>query len=271
MLRSLYSTRKIVVWVEDELTKEYLSALWRDKRIGFAVAAGREGVSALTNDARSGSDQRTNVFGVRDKDFGETNFPDWTNPDTYLFILPRHEIENYLLDWDALKAYGDERLGTDARKQVKRDAREIERRVKKRAAKLTWWAACKKMLSELHAELASEFPRDPTQEEITCLVGALNYILKTNDWHRRVCNLPCGPLDANSISNSLTRYHDERMNELLRTTPGRDACLVNRFTERRGHTFEVHATRTQQPPKRISTWPGPSPIGRLTTSSTPRT
>ncbi|HUT05033.1 MAG TPA: DUF4435 domain-containing protein [bacterium] len=205
MLKSLYKTRAVVVWVEDELTKEYLRTLWqKDPRIGFAVAAGREGVSSLTNDARSAPDQRTNVFGVRDRDFGETNFPDWTNADTFLFRLPAYEIENYLLDWDALAGCAGEEL--------RRNAAEIERRVKKRAAALTWWAACKRALNQIHTELTSGFPADPTQEEMSCLTGALNYVLKTNNWHCRACGLANGPLDKSAISDSLTRYHSD--NEL---------------------------------------------------------
>jgi len=201
MLRSLYKRRAVIVWVEDELTKEYIRALWRDNRIGFAVAAGREGVSALTTDARSGPDRQTNVFGVRDRDFGETNFPDWANPDTSVFRLPAYEIEDYLLDWDALAGC--------AAKRLRRNAAQIERRVKKRAEALTWWAACKRSLSDLHVELTGSFPPDPAQDEIPDRTSALDYILKTKDWHSHVCGLPRTDLAKNSIANNLSKYHKE--------------------------------------------------------------
>ncbi len=202
MLRSLYKRRAVVVWVEDELTKEYLRALWqKDPRIGFAVAGGRESVSALTTGARSGPDQRTNVFGVRDKDFGETNFPDWTNPHAYVFTIPRYEVENYLLDWDA--------LANCAAEGLTRRASEIERRVKKRATALTWWVVCKRSLSDLRIELTRSFPPDPTQDEITDHTSALDYILETKDWHRHVCGLPRANLAENSIASNLSKYHNE--------------------------------------------------------------
>ncbi|MBN2207916.1 MAG: hypothetical protein JW759_01270 [Candidatus Coatesbacteria bacterium] len=200
MIRWLYKRRAVVVWVEDVLTKEYLRVLWQDPKIAFAVAAGRDAVSSLTTDARSGSDARKNVFGIRDRDFGDTNFPDW-KPDTCIFTLPRYEIENYLLDWDALAGCAGEGL--------RRSAAEIERRVKKRATALTWWASCKRALLDLRMELTGSFPADPTQDEITDRASALNYVLKTNDWHGHVCGLLTTNLANYSVANNLSKYHGE--------------------------------------------------------------
>ena len=241
MLRSLYKRRAVVLWVEDELTKEYLRALWqKDPRIGFAVAAGREGVSALTTDARSGPDQRTNVFGVQDRDFGETNFPDWADPGTVIFRLRRYEIENYLLDWDALAGCATQGLHRNAdeiERRVKNGAEELvwwaackrllcdlrvqvkarfptgptqmERRVKKRAEELGWWAACKRLLSDLRVQVTGSFPADPARDKITDHGSALDYILKTNGWHGHVCGLPETSLENNSIASNLSKYHKE--------------------------------------------------------------
>ncbi len=199
MLKRLYETRKIVVWVEDELTREYLRALWQDERISFAVAGGRDGVSQLTNTARSKPISHKNVFGIRDRDFGETNLENWGKTKTLIFKLPQYEIENYLLDWEALLNCRSQNL--------KRDASEIQHRVKKRAKKLIWWAACKRTLSSLHFDLTETFPKSPKQNEASDHAAALNYILTTKDWHSHICSLPGTSLTKSSISDALTKCH----------------------------------------------------------------
>ena len=256
MLRLLYKRRAVVVWVEDGLTKEYLSALWNDQRIGFAVAAGREGVSALTTDARSGPDQRTNVFGIRDRDFGETNFQHWKDPNTCLFTLSRFEIENYLLDWDALKDCAEAGL--------RRNSAGIARRVKRRAETLAWWAACKRSLSDVHIELTGSFPDDPTQDEITDHTSALDYILETDGWHKQVCGLPKTDLSKNSIAQRLTDYHNEMTQDVksgdwVKTFPGkpllREARSYIRSSKRTGSAAEADVDLARD----IAKWQFPKP------------
>lgn len=61
----------INLWVEDRLTREYLSRLWRDPGIAFFVGGGNDGVRAFTKDAEN--DEFPNVFGVTDRDFRPSN------------------------------------------------------------------------------------------------------------------------------------------------------------------------------------------------------
>ena len=99
---ALYSGQ-INLWVEDDLTRAYLSALWNDSAVKFLIGGGRDGVVAILRDAHDAG--YTNVFGVIDRDHGRSNHGDWLKPSRTIrtFVLPRHEIENYLLDTSALQ------------------------------------------------------------------------------------------------------------------------------------------------------------------------
>ena len=94
----------INLWVEDELTREYLSAVWNDPTaVFFPIGGGNEGVGAVVKDAESAG--FPNVFGLIDRDFRPTtNRSHWSSPvKTFrTFVLPVHEIENDLLDPEAL-------------------------------------------------------------------------------------------------------------------------------------------------------------------------
>ena len=107
----------INLWVEDELTREYLSAVWNDPTaVFFLIGGGNEGVGAVVKDAESAG--FANVFGLIDRDFRPTtNRSHWSSPvKTFrTFVLPVHEIENDLLDPEALVA---SRLNTLRRTSV---------------------------------------------------------------------------------------------------------------------------------------------------------
>ena len=61
----------INLWVEDALTREYLSTLWNDSSVLFLVGGGNEGVRAIVKDAEEAG--LTSVFGLTDRDFRPTN------------------------------------------------------------------------------------------------------------------------------------------------------------------------------------------------------
>ena len=98
---SLYRA-PINLWVEDELTRAYLSAVWNSPAVAFFIGGGNEGVRAIVKDAEESG--FTNVFALIDRDFRQTNKPGWSDPKktSRTFVLPVHEIENYLLDAGAL-------------------------------------------------------------------------------------------------------------------------------------------------------------------------
>ena len=100
-LDSIYKAARIVLWVEDTCTRDYLREAWkRTPDVAFFIAGGNEHIPRLVLATR-----RLNighVFGILDRDFGRSNRAKWNTADN--FYLPRHEIENYLLDADAFTA-----------------------------------------------------------------------------------------------------------------------------------------------------------------------
>ena len=92
----------INLWVEDELTRAYLAEVWNDPSIAYFIGGGHDGVNAIVHDAEK--DGCRNVFAVIDRDNRPSNHKDWlTSGKTFrTFVLPVHEIENYLLDSAAL-------------------------------------------------------------------------------------------------------------------------------------------------------------------------
>lgn len=149
---SLYAA-PINLWVEDEVTRAYLDAVWNDPSIRFLIGGGSEGVQAIVNDAQQAG--HSNVFAVIDRDFRQTNKANWNNPaaNPRRFILPVHEIENYLLDSAALTGCRLNNLG--------RAANEIESMMTVRAKTLCWWAACREVVAELRRRFRQEFLSDP--------------------------------------------------------------------------------------------------------------
>lgn len=189
---------KVVVWVEDSLTEAYLSKLWQDPGVRLFVAGSAPTVEAAASDARKAGLKF--VFGVRDRDFGKTNFSSWSDPvkELTVFRLPRHELENYLLDWQAISRCTENRRG--------KKAREIEAEVKRHAEALDWWFATKVTLFELSTTLARGFPEDPGQARINSFNDAVAYVLKRNQWHQWVCKLPQTLLAQSRIESLLTKH-----------------------------------------------------------------
>jgi hypothetical protein len=143
----------INLWVEDRLSREYLSTLWNDPDVAFFVGGGNEGVRAIVRDAEDAG--FTNVFAVTDRDFRPTNRASWDDPAKtfHTFVLPVHEIENYLLDSRALQASRFSNLGlTEA---------EIEEHMGTAARRLCWWAACRDVVAELKCRFREPFVSDP--------------------------------------------------------------------------------------------------------------
>jgi len=144
------------LWVEDPLTRSYLSTLWGDPKIKFLVGGGNDGVEALVRAAEN--EGYPNVFGVVDRDFRASNQADWSEPGKVIrrFVLPVHEIENYLLNPDALAACRFQNL------KLSRD--DIERFMVGRASRLCWWAACREVVADFRRRFRGDFLHDPNPE-----------------------------------------------------------------------------------------------------------
>jgi len=142
---------RLSVWVEDELSREVLTLLWQDAQINVLVARGKAGVQALVGSRPPEFAER--VFGIVDRDFDDDNHAMWDQPGCDVLRWPAHELENLLLDFEALSQISS-----------RESPEQIEARAKARAEALRAWMACKSVLRELHNELGAEFPTDPRQD-----------------------------------------------------------------------------------------------------------
>ena len=160
----------INLWVEDELTKEYLEVVWGSTPdVVILTAGGSGGVRAMLEDVRKIG--HINVFGLIDGDFQHGNIARWQQPGERFgpIVLPVHEIENYLLDPDALVGCSCHNLN--------RSAAWIADEIKRRARELTWWKACKEVLASLSDLIRADFPKDPKCHAIMNENQALSHIL----------------------------------------------------------------------------------------------
>ncbi|MGP0063676.1 MAG: hypothetical protein ACLQGP_08785 [Isosphaeraceae bacterium] len=150
---SLYRA-PINLWVEDQLTRAYLDAVWNSPDVGFLIGGGNEGVLGIVNDAEKAG--YPNVFAVIDRDFRQSNRSSWMDPakTSRRFILSVHEIENHLLDPTALAACRFNNRG--------KTAAEIETMMTTAAGRLGWWAACRDVVAELRKRFREGFLNDPT-------------------------------------------------------------------------------------------------------------
>jgi hypothetical protein len=195
---------QINLWVEDELSREYLSALWNDPGVAFFIAGGNDGVRAVVQDTDPAD--FPNVFGVIDRDFRPTNRARWTAPGGTFrtFVLPVHEIENYLLDPTALAA---SRLNT-----LGQTGAQVEDHLRRAAGRLTWWAACREVIAELKRRFREEFVPDPGCGAVTDEAGALDHIVRSS-WFARLAG-ECSRTTEPEIRQLLAQAHTAALAQL---------------------------------------------------------
>lgn len=173
----VYRPDKAHVWVEDAITRQYLQELWQDAGIVFHVGGGGPVIRAVAHDATSQG--VGTVVGVMDRDFGDTNFAQWTNPASTarVMVLPVHEIENYLLDADALSGCALNNRG--------RSAAEVEAYVRNTAALCEWQVAASQVIASWRREFQADFPGHPTRDEARDRATALAHLTAlpwARDW-----------------------------------------------------------------------------------------
>jgi hypothetical protein len=162
-LASIYARAKLVLWVEDRLTRDYLDAVWASPDVELMVAGQRDAVAAVTRDARLDVE---NVFGLQDRDFDRSNLADFaTRPERTVVRLTRFEIENYLLEPDALSAVSAGRRPPD----------EVTRRLNDLAKPLVPWVACCAVLQAIGRDLTNGCPSKPPQP------SGVNSVASTDD------------------------------------------------------------------------------------------
>ena len=119
----------------------------------FLVGGGNEGVRAIVKEAEEAG--LSSVFGLTDRDFRPTNKPGWSDSlKTFrTFVLPVHEIENYLLDSAALSASRFNNHGLSES--------DIQGIIQAAASRLCWWAARREVVAELKRRFREPFVVDP--------------------------------------------------------------------------------------------------------------
>ena len=197
-LGPLLTQKPIVLVVEDRITKEYLLAAWGAEQQYFNVitAGGCDVVDGFVTDLRK--HRVTHVFGLLDRDFGTTNKSSWAAPinPPPVFRLPRHELENYLLDWDGL-------AGCDLnQKRHNRSAAEIEARGNSEAGKQPWWLACRGQLHELQKALGTDFPKHPPLGTVSTERTALDFITGSR-WFTGLTGRIAAASDAAALQRNL--------------------------------------------------------------------
>jgi len=192
---SLYRA-PINLWVEDEVTRTYLSEIWNNPAVAFLIGGGDGGLQAIVSDAEKAG--YPNVFAVVDRDFRRSNKPNWAAPSktSRRFILPVHEIENYLLDRDGLTACRFNNLG--------RTKPEIENIMKSAAGRLCWWAACRDVVAELKRRFRQGFVSDP-KCDVSNESQAREHICRS-PWFQNLAQETADTTEAN-IHQLLTNSH----------------------------------------------------------------
>lgn len=225
-LSASYSRTPIIVWVEDELTKHYLTEIWNDNDIGFLVAGSNEAVHAVVRDARDA--ELIHVFGIVDRDFGLSNVDKWMNTSSMVkvFRLPVLEIENYLLDAGL--------IAECSANFNRRTEDQIEQKLAAHARQMVCWLACRDVLSEYHDDIARDFPKHPKQN-IQTLNDAEGYI-RSQTWFKeiavRVADL------AIHLMNKLQAAEETRKAQLERGEWRREYAGKELFREVRGYVFQ---------------------------------
>ncbi len=172
------------LWVEDALTSEYLNGAWGEPRILFLIAGSSDSVRPVVKHACLNGAK--NVFGLIDRDFEATNEPRWANPELRHFILPVHEMENYLLDANAL-------AGCDVHNRG-RSVAEIETRMLGVAGSLLYWMAANSVIKRMRQTCLDDFMARPKQGELHSEAEIWTYI-ETTPWYQ---HFPAKVLDINT-------------------------------------------------------------------------
>jgi len=169
----LYRAFPAYLWVEDEETRTYLDTVWNgESRIKIYVAGGHSHLPALVKAAHS--DYSTHVFGFRDRDFGASNRAHWNDPALDVLTSDVLELENLLLDAEAIAACDVNTSGLGAA--------DIELEMRRLATPLTWWMACRKTITALRDAVMTDFLSHPSRTRVRTRQEAEDAIVTSAWW-----------------------------------------------------------------------------------------
>lgn len=174
---AMYRGRAINLWVEDAVVAAYLREVWADREIHILVGGGNDAVWAMANHAHE--HRYPNVFGLIDREFGDSNYADWMLPQKEFrtFRLPCLEIENLFLDFEALAGC----IANNNRKSVE----DIRNRVEQLATSLVPYMACRAVISSMRHLVLDGFSEHPKRTAVLDLSVAESLIV-TSPWFGRI-------------------------------------------------------------------------------------
>jgi hypothetical protein len=168
-------TGRLVLYVEDDLTKQYLETLFQLESgwLNIVDVGGNRAVRAMVVADREQGNKQS--FGWQDKDFGEDNTAKWGQADTYVFRGTYHEIENYMLDWEAMKG-GEKSSDYFPFQQVAHDF----------AEDMVFVVACWSELRALQRFIGEGFPKQAEIPELKSLDDIVCFIREQHPWIPRL-------------------------------------------------------------------------------------
>lgn len=171
-LPTLYKTKKVYLWVEDEETRTYLTEVWQDPEIGLLVAGGHTNLQAVV--ASSRQEGFAHVFGFCDRDLGQSNRARWNEKTTVVMKSEALELENLLLDSVAMAACDVNTSG--------KSAAQIEVDLVGLATELPWWMSCRKAITEIRDAVVAQLIEHPKRGGIKTQADAEKAIFETPWW-----------------------------------------------------------------------------------------
>ena len=152
MIRPINPSKSVLVYVEDVTTKVYLDELLGNngKFVEVIVVGGRQSVlGVIEDDVRN---KVTRTLGIVDRDFNSNVQGGWTLKYNRVFLLPNHEIENYLLDFDAIASY------TPGGKSAPKDASHWQELAHSIAERYVYSATYNRLIAEIQSKLCQNYP-----------------------------------------------------------------------------------------------------------------
>lgn len=198
-------TGRLDLYVEDALTEQYLGTLFQLESgwLNITQVGGREAVRAMVAAERGRGNQQ--AFGWQDRDFGGDNTAKWDEAGTYVFRGTYHEIENYMLDWEAMKE-GEKSSGIFQFQQVAHDF----------AESMVFVVACWRELRVLQRFIGEGFPKQADIPELESLDDIVRFIREQHPWIPRLN----GDFAARTSEESIRRDAKEAVAQLRSALAG---------------------------------------------------
>jgi hypothetical protein len=178
----------INVWVEDPVSAAWFNAVWSDRDIRILTAGGHTAVEALTRHA-------------------ESNISDWSTPKKTFqrFVLPVHEVENLLLDSEAMANCTVNNTG--------KSAEDIEDRMNALAVRQVPLMSCRATLTELRHRVLDDFPSHPGLGNVPDLDAAEEAIVKS-PWFKAIATKTSQAATSAYVQKRLQHFEQQYQADL---------------------------------------------------------